>query len=91
MDMNKKARLKHLVIRVPKPEASFTYFQFEANDGLCFYSTLESSMKEPYRDIDIKTDESLSEELMRLINILQNKFHLEILSEQWIDDCVVNK
>ena len=89
--MTTKNKLKHLVIRVPKPEASFTYFQFEANDGLCFYSTLASSMKEPYRDIDVKTHESLSHELMRLIEHLQNKFHLEILSEQWIDDLAVNQ
>jgi|SaaInlStandDraft_2_1057019.scaffolds.fasta_scaffold152191_2 hypothetical protein len=88
--MKIKNRLKHLIIRVPKPEASFTYFQFEANDGLCFYSTLGPSMKEPYRDIDVKTHQSMSNELMRLIEHLQYKFHLEILSEQWIDDLAVN-
>jgi hypothetical protein len=89
--MTEDNRLKHLIIRVPKPEAAFTYFQFEANDGLCFYSTLESSLKEPYRDIDIKTHESLSGELLRLIGVLQNKYHFEILSEQWIDDYTFNK
>ena len=89
--MKNKNKLKHLVIRVPKPEASFTYFQFEANDGICFYSTLESSLKEPYRDIDVKTHESLSDELLRLIAHLQNKIHLEILSEQWIDDLAVSQ
>ncbi|MBT7609980.1 MAG: hypothetical protein HN576_09500 [Bacteriovoracaceae bacterium] len=84
--MTQSNRLKHLVIRVAKPEASFIYFQFEANDGLCFYSTLGPSIKQPYRDIDIKTHESLSDELMRLISALQSEFHLEILSDQWIDD-----
>ena len=84
--MMKNNKLKHLIIRVPKSEASFVYFQFESNDGLCFYSTLESSLKEPFRDIDIKTHETLSEELMRLIVLLQNKFSLEVLKEEWIDD-----
>ena len=81
-----KDTLKHLVIRVPKSDAAFTYFQFEANDGLCFYSTLESSLKEPYRDIDIKTHQSLSEELTRLLSYLSKSINMEILINEWIDD-----
>lgn len=82
----KQNKLKHYIIRVPKSDAAFTYFQFEANDGLCFYSTLESSLKEPFRDIDIKTHESLSEELTRLLTHLGKSINIEILLDEMIDD-----
>ncbi len=78
--------LKRLIIRVNKTDAAFIYFQFEANDGLCFYSTLESSLGAPFRDIEIKTHNSLANELIRLIDHLKNVLHLEILNEEWVED-----
>lgn len=72
----------HLVIRLPKEEAAFFYFQLEANEGLCFYSTLESSLREAFRDIDIKSGPEFASEVKRIIAKLQEKFPIEILVEE---------
>ena len=76
----------HLIIRVPKEEAAFTYFQLEANEGLSFYSTLEDSMKESYRDITVTAHIGLKEEVMHIVKRLQELFKLEILKEEIKED-----
>ena len=87
-EMNQKNQLFQMVIRVPKDQSAFTYFTFEANDGLCFYSTLETSLGEPFRDIDIKTHISLKDELLRLIKFLSNEYPIEILHQEVVADKV---
>ena len=67
------------IIRVPKEESAFTYFQLEANEGLCFYSTLESSLKEGFRDIEIQGDLGLEAEARGLIKILQKTIPVIVL------------
>ena len=76
----------HLVIRVPKADAAFTYFQLEANEGLSFYSTLEESLKESYRDITIKAHTGLEDELRQVLNTLHNSVPFEILSDERKED-----
>ncbi len=76
----------HLIVRVPKEEAAFTYFQLEANEGLCFYSTLENSMKESYRDITVTAHIGFKEEVKHIINKLQQMFNLEVLKEEIKED-----
>ncbi|MCO4795193.1 MAG: hypothetical protein KC493_15860 [Bacteriovoracaceae bacterium] len=85
-EMIEHNQLFHMTIRVPKDQSAFTYFTFEANDGLCFYSTLESSLGEPYRDIDIKTHISMKEELERLIGVLSSAYPIEILKQVIVED-----
>lgn len=71
----------HYIIRVPKKESAFTYFQLEACEGLAFYSTLEHFEGQDYRDLEIKGDKKLQEEFLHLIDGLRKKFPLEILKE----------
>lgn len=78
--------LFHYLIRVPKKESAFTYFQLEASEGLAFYSTTEQSLGMPYRDIDIKGDISLESELDHLLETLAKKFSVEILVREHIAD-----
>ncbi len=86
MTLKPNNQLFHLIIRVPKSESAFTYFQLEANEGLCFYSTLESSMGETYRDLDLKGSMDLKQELDHLLQTLQKEYSLEILLEEIIDN-----
>lgn len=72
-------QLFHLVIRVPKSDSAYTYFQLEANEGLCFYSTLDSSLGESFRDIDIRATLEYQSDVEHLIEKLRAKFPLEIL------------
>lgn len=87
-EMQEHNRLFHMIIRVPKDQSAFTYFTFEANDGLCFYSTLESSLGEPFRDIDVKAHISLKDEVLRLIEFLSKDYPIEILKQEDIADKV---
>ena len=76
----------HLIIRVPKDQAAFTYFTLEANENICFYSTIDSSINEGFRDIDIQTSLDLKNELQRIITQLQKDFPLSILKEEILPD-----
>lgn len=69
-----------LIIRVPKDQSAFIYFQLEANEGLCFYSTLESSLKQGFRDIEIQGDSTLKDETFKLIEVLKKSIPITIIS-----------
>jgi hypothetical protein len=79
-------QLFHLVIRVPKKESAFTYFTLESNEGLCFYSTLEDSMGQGHRDIELTAHISLKEELEALLNNLEKSIPIEYLVKEIIED-----
>ncbi|MDD0853754.1 hypothetical protein HBN50_11645 [Halobacteriovorax sp. GB3] len=78
-------KIFHYIIRVPKEESAFTYFQLEANENLCFYSTLESSVKEGFRDIMIKGTLEMKEEVTRIIGKLKEQYPIEILVDEIIE------
>ena len=69
-----------------KEDSAFFYFQLEANDGLCFYSTLENPPHAQYRDLDLKGDINLKNEILHLINTCSQKFPIEILTDEIIND-----
>lgn len=69
-------------IRVPKAHSAFTYFQLEANENLCFYSTIEDSLGQPYRDIEIQGSIEFYEEVIRLLDFLAKSFPIEYLSKK---------
>ena len=74
------------IIRVPKEESAFTYFQLEANEGLAFYSTLPHQIGDTHRDLEILGTLSTQPELEHLIQTLASKFQVEILLEEIIED-----
>ncbi|MCM2350167.1 MAG: DUF4911 domain-containing protein [Bacteriovoracaceae bacterium] len=73
-------------LRVPKDEAYFVYFTFESNEGLCFYSTVDDSLKGAYRDIDVKCPIEFREKLKDLIARLQTEIRLDVLHEEVLKD-----
>ena len=84
--MTAQIELFHLVVRMPKEHSSFLYFQLEASEGLGFYSTIDFQEGDVYRDIDIKGDLRLRNEVMILLNSLKEKTFLEILIDERILD-----
>jgi hypothetical protein len=80
------AQLFHIVIRLAKEDSAFFYFQLEANDGLCFYSTLDHPPHAQYRDIDLKGDVLLKKELNHLIGECAKKFKVEIILDEVVID-----
>jgi hypothetical protein len=73
-------------LRVSKDDAYFIYFTFEANEGLCFYSTVDESLKGSYRDIDVKCPIEAEKHLKALIQRLQAELRLDVLEEKIIKD-----
>lgn len=79
-------QLYYTRLRVPKDDAFFVYFTFESNEGLCYYSTVDDSLKGAYRDIDVRTAIEMKESLKGLIERLQTEIRLDVLVEQTISD-----
>lgn len=73
-------------LRVAKDDAYFVYFTFEANEGLCFYSTVDESLKGSYRDIDVRCPIELKKTLKALIERLQAELRLDVLEEKIFKD-----
>ncbi len=69
-------------LRMPKSQSSFVYFVFEANEGLCFYSTLPHRVGDATRDMVLRGDRTMYQESKRLINFLLETIPgLEIIEE----------
>ena len=79
-------QLYYTRVRVPKDDAFFVYFTFESNEGLCFYSTVDDSLKGAYRDIDVKCTLEFKEALEALIERLQTEIRLDVLNSEIILD-----
>ncbi len=83
---NRSSQLFHYVLRLNKEDSAFFYFQLEANEGLCFYSTLPYEPHTQYRDLDLKGDILLKKEIELLIENCSKKFHIDILINEIIPD-----
>ncbi len=79
-------QLYYTRLRVPKDDAYFVYFTFEANEGLCFYSTVDESLRGQYRDIDVKCAIEWRETLLSLIERLKTEMRLDVLNSEIISD-----
>lgn len=83
---NHSTQLFHYVLRLNKEDSAFFYFQLEANDGLCFYSTLPYEHHAQHRDLDLKGDIHLKNEVQLMIDYCSKKFPIEILVDEIIPD-----
>ena len=79
-------KLIHYRIRVPKKQSAFTYFILEANEGLCFHSTVDYTPGVTHRDIDIKSSIDFTDEIAHILNELKKQFPIEIITKKIIDD-----
>jgi hypothetical protein len=83
---NHSSQLFHYVLRLNKEDSAFFYFQLEANDGLCFYSTLPYEHHAQHRDLDLKGDIQLKNEVQLMIDYCSKKFPIEIIVDEIIPD-----
>lgn len=84
--LNHSSQLFHYIVRMNKEDSAFFYFQLEANDGLCFYSTLPYEPHTQYRDIEMRGDILLKNEVTKLLKNCQAKFKIDILLDETIPD-----
>lgn len=73
-------------LRVAKDDAFFIYFTFESNEGLCFYSTVDDSLKGAYRDIDVRCPIEAKENLLALLERLRGEMRIDVLTEEVVVD-----
>lgn len=73
-------------IRVAKDDAYFVYFTFEACEGMCFFSTVDESLKGQYRDIDVRCPVEWKDHLLALLRRLSGELRLDILESKIISD-----
>lgn len=85
------SQLFHIVIRLSKEDSAFFYFQLEANDGLCFYSTLEYPPHAQYRDLEMRGDLNLKNEILNIIKQCEKKFPVQILINEIIEDTITEQ
>ena len=82
----KSKKLFRVVIRIAKANSTFTYFILESNENLCFYSTMDASLHEPYRDIVITTAVEFKENIENLLSKLSREFQIITLESDIIED-----
>ena len=70
-----------LVVRTPKEDSAFLYFQLEANEGLCFYRTLPFNTHDEHRDIEMKGSIEFKAEVLRLLKFLESTLKIDYLSQ----------
>ena len=78
--------LYYTLLRVPKDDAYFVYFTFESNEGLCFYSTVDASLKGQYRDIEVRCAVEWREILVSHLERLKKEMRLDVLESKIISD-----
>lgn len=84
--MNHSNQLFHYIIKMNKEDSAFFYFQLEANDGICFYSTIPYPQHAQYREIELRGDIKLKAEMEQILNECQKKFPIEIVLNEIISD-----
>lgn len=84
--LNHSSQLFRYIVRMNKEDSAFFYFQLEANDGLCFYSTLPYEPHTQYRDIEMRGDILLKNEVTKLLKNCEAKFKIDILLDETIPD-----
>lgn len=85
--MENKTELNHLVIRVSKEDSAFVYFQLEANEGLCFYSTLPTKeVGQNFRDLEFFNPISLQKEFFQMLDALKKIMSITILVQEVINE-----
>lgn len=83
---NYSSQLFRYIVRLNKEDSAFFYFQLEANDGICFYSTLPHEAHAQYRDIEMKGDLLLKTEMSSILDQCSKKFKIDILVDETIPD-----
>lgn len=84
--MNSSNQLFHYIIKMNKEDSAFFYFQLEANDGICFYSTIPYPPHAQYREIELRGDIKLKGEMEQILKECQKKFPIEIVLDETITD-----
>lgn len=89
-NFSKTNQLSKTVLRMSKAYSSFFYFTLEANENICFYSTLPFEKGQSFRDIVVYTTVELKENFICILNHCMNsKLHqndIEILEHTIIND-----
>ncbi len=77
-----KIVLNRVLLKVKKEDSAIIYFILEANEGVCFYSTIPHEAHDQFRIIEIKYTQELEKEFNQIINQLKKEIDLELTLNQ---------
>ena len=83
-----RRNLFSILVKVPKEDSCFLYFQLESNEGLCFYSTVGETKGFMTREILINGSLEFHEATCELIKSIQGKISCQILKNEVIEDSI---
>lgn len=76
----------HQIVRTSKKDSMFLYFILESNEGVCFYSTLEESLGNTFRDVAIYCSIEMKDTLLSLLDHMRKTIEIQVLKEEVILD-----
>lgn len=77
-----KIVLGGVLLKVKKEDSAIVYFILEANEGICFYSTIPHETHDQFRIVEIKYTKELEKEFNQIINQLKKEIELELTLNQ---------
>ena len=86
MTYHENQLLQRYVVRTSKTDSHFLYFQLESNEGIAFYSTVEESVNEEYRDIVIHSPVELADDLKNILDHFSKIHEMQILEQSQVND-----
>ncbi|MBT4792564.1 MAG: hypothetical protein HON90_13410 [Halobacteriovoraceae bacterium] len=78
--------LSKFILRMDKSYSSFFYFTLEANENICFYSTLPHEKGQRYRDIVVYTTPELRKVFINILQHCKKNQEIEVLLDTEICD-----
>lgn len=71
-----------VLLKVKKEDSAIVYFILEANEGICFYSTIPHETHDPFRTVEVKYTKELEKEFNQIINQLKKEIEIELTLNQ---------
>lgn len=78
MDLLDKNELVTIEVKMPKDFSSFFYFTLESNEGIAFYSTLDSHESPLERIVEVNCTKELYPQLQNILKQLSQMEKMEI-------------
>ena len=85
-DYSSSKKLTKTLLRMSKAYSSFFYFTLEANENICFYSTMPFEKGQSFRDIVVYCTPELDLYFHNILQHCMKTQELEILEQSTIDD-----
>ena len=85
-DYSSENKLIKTLLRMSKDYSSFFYFTLEANENICFYSTMPFEKGQAYRDIVVYCTPELDDHFQGVLKHCQKNHEIEVIESSIVND-----